>query len=185
MSRGLQTKYVLVLIFKSIFFGSASSILTKTGFSQPGRMLDYRDSQIAISSLALSRRGLLSKVYLFEFQIYCFKWNEIYISFVFDFRYIQVGNAVAVPVAIALGYAFGMASRGKSNDDEPLMKLPFNFPKCLDRSLKIGDDHSDWGSSNQILHILLLLLMPLMGLMRLNFSLCRLWPPNYWIFLFD
>ncbi|EOX97070.1 Chromomethylase 1, putative [Theobroma cacao] len=57
-------------------------------------------------------------------------------------RYIQVGNAVAVPVAIALGYAFGLACRGVS-DDEPLMILPFKFPKCLARSSQIEVDDSD------------------------------------------
>ena len=45
-------------------------------------------------------------------------------------RYIQVGNAVAVPVALALGYAFGMASKGLC-DDHPLVTLPFKFPECL------------------------------------------------------
>ncbi|OMO79502.1 hypothetical protein CCACVL1_13645 [Corchorus capsularis] len=49
-------------------------------------------------------------------------------------RYIQVGNAVAFPVSIALGYAFGLACQGKSQDDEPLMTLPFKFPQCLARS---------------------------------------------------
>lgn len=41
-------------------------------------------------------------------------------------RYCQVGNAVAVPVARALGYALGMASR-KLSGDEPLMTLPPKF----------------------------------------------------------
>lgn len=45
-------------------------------------------------------------------------------------RYIQVGNAVAVPVALALGYSFGMASQGLC-DDHPLATLPFKFPECL------------------------------------------------------
>ncbi|XVE94179.1 hypothetical protein REPUB_Repub01dG0259600 [Reevesia pubescens] len=53
-------------------------------------------------------------------------------------RYIQVGNAVAFPVAIALGYSFGLACQGLS-DDEPLMTLPFKFPNCLARSSEIGD----------------------------------------------
>ncbi|XVF46005.1 hypothetical protein PTKIN_Ptkin02bG0253400 [Pterospermum kingtungense] len=38
-------------------------------------------------------------------------------------RYMQVGNAVAVPVATALGYAFGLACQGLSDDDESLMIL--------------------------------------------------------------
>ncbi|KDP46676.1 hypothetical protein JCGZ_12200 [Jatropha curcas] len=41
-------------------------------------------------------------------------------------RYRQVGNAVAVPVGRALGYALGMAFQ-KLIDDEPLMKLPPKF----------------------------------------------------------
>ncbi|KAI4327813.1 hypothetical protein L6164_020231 [Bauhinia variegata] len=45
-------------------------------------------------------------------------------------RYIQVGNAVAVPVALALGYTFGLACQGLS-DNEPLTTLPFKFPSCL------------------------------------------------------
>ncbi|KAK8699253.1 hypothetical protein V6N13_115344 [Hibiscus sabdariffa] len=58
-------------------------------------------------------------------------------------RYIQVGNAVAVPVATALGYAFGLACQNLC-DDEPLMTLPFKFPDCLARSSQIhGDDGSD------------------------------------------
>ncbi|KAL9233613.1 hypothetical protein vseg_008585 [Gypsophila vaccaria] len=42
-------------------------------------------------------------------------------------RYIQVGNAVAVPVARALGYALALASQG-SIDDKHLLKLPAGFP---------------------------------------------------------
>ncbi|CAL9028724.1 unnamed protein product [Prunus brigantina] len=41
-------------------------------------------------------------------------------------RYCQVGNAVAVPVARALGYALGLAVRNLSGN-EPLMTLPRNF----------------------------------------------------------
>lgn len=48
-------------------------------------------------------------------------------------RYIQVGNAVAVPVALALGYTFGLACQGLS-DDKPLTTVPFKFPSCLARS---------------------------------------------------
>ncbi|XVF45907.1 hypothetical protein PTKIN_Ptkin02bG0245900 [Pterospermum kingtungense] len=55
-------------------------------------------------------------------------------------RYIQVGNAVAVPVATALGYAFGLACQGLSDDDEPLMTLPFKFPNCLAQSSQAGGD---------------------------------------------
>ncbi|KAK8639939.1 hypothetical protein V6N13_138305 [Hibiscus sabdariffa] len=41
-------------------------------------------------------------------------------------RYCQIGNAVAVPVARALGYAMGMASQ-KLSGNEPLMILPPKF----------------------------------------------------------
>ncbi|KAF3447847.1 hypothetical protein FNV43_RR08553 [Rhamnella rubrinervis] len=41
-------------------------------------------------------------------------------------RYCQVGNAVAVPVARALGYALGLAIR-KCSGNEPLMTLPKKF----------------------------------------------------------
>ncbi|KAJ8430003.1 hypothetical protein Cgig2_008442 [Carnegiea gigantea] len=47
-------------------------------------------------------------------------------------RYIQVGNAVAVPVALALGYSFGNAVQGLV-DDQPLTTLPMKFPQCLAR----------------------------------------------------
>ncbi|KAF0915338.1 hypothetical protein E2562_035561 [Oryza meyeriana var. granulata] len=42
-------------------------------------------------------------------------------------KYIQVGNAVAVPVARALGYALGLAYRGESDGDRPVIKLPECF----------------------------------------------------------
>ncbi|CAA7031886.1 unnamed protein product [Microthlaspi erraticum] len=45
-------------------------------------------------------------------------------------KYIQVGNAVAVPVGIALGYAYGMASQRRT-DDKPVIKLPFMYPQCM------------------------------------------------------
>ncbi|KAF9624014.1 hypothetical protein IFM89_007712 [Coptis chinensis] len=41
--------------------------------------------------------------------------------------YMQVGNAVAVPVACALGYALGEACKG-TLDDRPIVALPKNFP---------------------------------------------------------
>ncbi|XP_057246768.1 putative DNA (cytosine-5)-methyltransferase CMT1 [Beta vulgaris subsp. vulgaris] len=40
---------------------------------------------------------------------------------------IQVGNDVAIPVATALGYAFGLACQGLA-DDKPVTTLPFKFP---------------------------------------------------------
>ena len=42
-------------------------------------------------------------------------------------RYIQVGNAVAVPVARALGYSLGQAYRGALVGGQPLFELPENF----------------------------------------------------------
>ncbi|CAO2149189.1 unnamed protein product [Urochloa humidicola] len=42
-------------------------------------------------------------------------------------KYMQVGNAVAVPVARALGYSLGMAYTGRLDGDGPLVKLPENF----------------------------------------------------------
>ncbi|MCD7459836.1 hypothetical protein HAX54_042107 [Datura stramonium] len=45
-------------------------------------------------------------------------------------RYIQVGNAVAVPVARALGYSLALALKGLSRE-QPSLSLPPNFP-CLE-----------------------------------------------------
>ncbi|XP_044461565.1 putative DNA (cytosine-5)-methyltransferase CMT1 [Mangifera indica] len=59
-------------------------------------------------------------------------------------RYIQVGNAVAVPVGIGLGYTFGQACQGLS-DDQALTTLPFKFPNCLAQSssTQVEEDDSD------------------------------------------
>ncbi|KAF8090686.1 hypothetical protein N665_0469s0021 [Sinapis alba] len=54
-------------------------------------------------------------------------------------KYIQVGNAVAVPVGVALGYAFGLASQGLS-DNQPVVKLPFMYPQCMEGK---AEEHSD------------------------------------------
>ncbi|CAJ2646712.1 unnamed protein product [Trifolium pratense] len=54
-------------------------------------------------------------------------------------RYIQVGNAVAVPVALALGYTLGLAIQGLS-DNKPLMTLPFKYPSCLAQPWAIVED---------------------------------------------
>lgn len=43
-----------------------------------------------------------------------------------EYRYIQVGNAVAVPAAKALGYSWGLALSGKATDG-PLLELPKGF----------------------------------------------------------
>ncbi|XVF11311.1 hypothetical protein REPUB_Repub08aG0016200 [Reevesia pubescens] len=57
-------------------------------------------------------------------------------------RYIQVGNAVAVPVSRALGYALALAYRGVSSD-EPLLKLPPGFPNTMARiSSESSQDNS-------------------------------------------
>ncbi|XP_073139709.1 DNA (cytosine-5)-methyltransferase CMT3-like [Henckelia pumila] len=42
-------------------------------------------------------------------------------------RYIQVGNAVAVPVARALGYSLSLAMEGLA-EEKPLLNLPDDFP---------------------------------------------------------
>lgn len=46
---------------------------------------------------------------------------------------------MAVPVGVALGYAFGMASQGLT-DDEPVIKLPFKYPECMQAK---PEDQSD------------------------------------------
>ncbi|OIW08926.1 hypothetical protein TanjilG_05902 [Lupinus angustifolius] len=50
-------------------------------------------------------------------------------------RYIQVGNAVAVPVARALGYTLGLSFQGSvaATADGPLYKLPEKFPILTER----------------------------------------------------
>ncbi|KAJ8760000.1 hypothetical protein K2173_010856 [Erythroxylum novogranatense] len=58
-------------------------------------------------------------------------------------RYIQVGNAVAVPVARALGYSLSLAFQGSSSSLEPLFKLPEKFPNVLDN---ISSTSSEEGS---------------------------------------
>ncbi|KAL0677468.1 hypothetical protein Bca4012_005449 [Brassica carinata] len=44
-------------------------------------------------------------------------------------KYKQVGNAVAVPVASALGFALGQAFQGHTSGSDPLFTLPEGFPK--------------------------------------------------------
>ena len=46
-------------------------------------------------------------------------------------RYMQVGNAVAVPVATALGYALGQSFLQKVAVQEETLELPREFPYCL------------------------------------------------------
>ncbi|KAH7840043.1 hypothetical protein Vadar_011878 [Vaccinium darrowii] len=56
-------------------------------------------------------------------------------------RYIQVGNAVAVPVSRALGYALALAAQGLCSD-EPVFTLPKKFPSMqeVDDSPVVVDD---------------------------------------------
>ncbi|CAJ1930836.1 unnamed protein product [Sphenostylis stenocarpa] len=54
----------------------------------------------------------------------------------------QVGNAVAVPVALAMGYTFALACQGLS-DDKPLTTLPFKYPSCLARSSFAQTENDD------------------------------------------
>lgn len=42
-------------------------------------------------------------------------------------RYSQIGNAVAIPVGRALGFALGMAMQKLSGDNKSLMTLPPKF----------------------------------------------------------
>ena len=43
-------------------------------------------------------------------------------------RYCQVGNAVSVPVAQALGYAIGLAALRRSTPTDTIFGLPPQFP---------------------------------------------------------
>ncbi|XP_021728853.1 DNA (cytosine-5)-methyltransferase CMT3-like [Chenopodium quinoa] len=58
-------------------------------------------------------------------------------------RYIQVGNAVAVPVARALGYSLALAMASEGSLDGPVMTLPPKFPNIHDRAASpIVEDNS-------------------------------------------
>lgn len=46
-------------------------------------------------------------------------------------RYMQVGNAVAVPVATALGYTLGQSFLGQVSPQQETLELPRYFPYCL------------------------------------------------------
>jgi DNA (cytosine-5)-methyltransferase 1 len=46
-------------------------------------------------------------------------------------RYMQVGNAVAVPVATALGYSLGQSFLGQVSPQQETLELPRYFPYCL------------------------------------------------------
>lgn len=56
-------------------------------------------------------------------------WSWSYCVVRFGCRYMQVGNAVAVPVARALGCSLGMAYMGRLDGDGPLFKLPKSFTR--------------------------------------------------------
>ncbi|KAM7501160.1 hypothetical protein LguiB_000064 [Lonicera macranthoides] len=55
-------------------------------------------------------------------------------------RYIQVGNAVAVPAARALGYALALASKGSCSEG-PLLRLPNKFPILESTSSDVDEDN--------------------------------------------
>ncbi|CAN8273538.1 unnamed protein product [Cochlearia groenlandica] len=57
-------------------------------------------------------------------------------------KYIQVGNAVAVPVARALGYALGQAFLGLVTGNEPLLTLPKDFPSLKEDLAPDSLEHS-------------------------------------------
>lgn len=62
-----------------------------------------------------------------QFVIYAMK-SDCFILVAIERGYMQVGNAVAVPIARALGYSLGMASYMSRLDGErPLFKLPPSF----------------------------------------------------------
>lgn len=63
-----------------------------------------------------------------------------------NFRYIQVGNAVAVPVARALGYSLALSSRGLVGE-EPVFSLPNKFPNIGD----IPAEVSPWDKTQFII----------------------------------
>ncbi|KAG5550546.1 hypothetical protein RHGRI_015492 [Rhododendron griersonianum] len=54
-------------------------------------------------------------------------------------RYIQVGNAVAVPVSRSLGYALAMAAQGLSGE-EPVFTLPEIFSRTMPVVLPVVED---------------------------------------------
>ncbi|XP_010541913.1 PREDICTED: DNA (cytosine-5)-methyltransferase CMT3 [Tarenaya hassleriana] len=56
-------------------------------------------------------------------------------------KYIQVGNAVAVPVARALGLALGRAYQGLTTGDDPLLTLPLGFPNPRVRNSSDSLEH--------------------------------------------
>ncbi|KAL6207452.1 hypothetical protein ACLB2K_018410 [Fragaria x ananassa] len=67
---------------------------------------------------------------------------DYYLSGPVKERYIQVGNAVAVPVSRSLGYALGLAIRGISDNYEPLFTLPkkFPYPRILNGQERVIDE---------------------------------------------
>lgn len=70
----------------------------------------------------------ISYEHLLFFELQTLKWLN------FGCRYRQIGNAVAVPVSRALGFALATAWLKKSGD-EPLMTLPPKFSFSLNHSI--------------------------------------------------
>ncbi|VVB06995.1 unnamed protein product [Arabis nemorensis] len=57
-------------------------------------------------------------------------------------KYTQVGNAVAVPVARALGYSLGQAFQGLAVGNDPLLTLPKGFPNIKGNLTSESVEHS-------------------------------------------
>lgn len=141
--------YIKVLIHwptSQLHFDRQSFTLHKTEYSQYVKMQDSKAFQTAINFVALSKRGTFIETML-DGYANCLVFNISYFFIYLQYRYIQVGNAVAMPVALALGYAFGLASQGLC-DDNPLITLPFKFPECLSKQFSMAKNvpSSDWFS---------------------------------------
>lgn len=105
-------------------------------------MQDFKVSQITTNFVALSRRGTLYfYTSVLSSLVISKSTGGLISSWLHCFRYIQVGNAVAVPVARALGYALGLALKGSAGVD-PVFPLPEKFPniQCQIHSASSEDD---------------------------------------------
>lgn len=76
-------------------------------------------------NLSHSRHARLNCVML---MMHVYGLSGIYILLSISFRYIQVGNAVAVPISRALGFALAQALQ-KNCGEEPLFRLPALYIK--------------------------------------------------------
>lgn len=97
------------------------------------RTQGFRASLITIDYLVLpSKSKSLSLITIDSLALYnspiFLKRSKSYVAVMFV-RYKQVGNAVAVPVASALGFALGQAFQGLTTGSDPLFILPEDFPK--------------------------------------------------------